>query len=196
VDNELVDLNYLHPESDELVSIEVLLRKYGTRRPALISVCHKMHEEAVRLITPVGAFRAFSVDDVKPIASRLPGARFVVLGACTIGSALENRTRSLFEEDPVAAILLDELGNKLVGEVARRAHRALREPAFKRGWRVGPAFRPGIGRWPVSFQPLILERLSAADLGITLTDGLMMIPQKSISFVAAIGPSLSRSVHP
>ena len=176
--------------------MDVLLRKYGRRRPALVAICHKMFTEASTLVGPVSAFRAFPSDDIELISARLPGAGFVALGLCTIGPALENRAGLLFEEDPAAAVILDELGNKFVGEVARRAHLALRRLASEQGLRAGPAFRPGIGHWPVEFQPLILERLSAPDLGISLSDGLMMIPQKSISFAVALGQSLGRSLHP
>ena len=192
----LFDLNYLRPEAGDLVSVDVPLRKYGRRRPALVAVCHKMYAEALKLAAPVSAFKAFPSDDLRLVSTRLPGARLVALGLCTIGPALEDMARSLFEEDPAAAVILDELGNKFVGELARRAHLALRRLASEQGLRAGPAFRPGIGHWPVEFQPLILERLSAPDLGISLSDGLMMIPQKSISFAVALGHSLGRSLHP
>ena len=46
---------------------------------------------------------------------------------------------------------------------------------------------PGYGRWAIEGQPRLLALLPARELGITLTEGLMMVPRKSVSFATRVG---------
>ena len=50
-----------------------------------------------------------------------------------------------------------------------------------------PRFSPGYGDFNIEFQKYILDRLDASKrVGITLTDGLMMIPEKSVTAVLGL----------
>jgi hypothetical protein len=57
--------------------------------------------------------------------------------------------------------------------------------ADEEGWYAAPRVSPGYGTWDVAFQSKLLALLPAAELGISLTSGQMMVPRKSVSFAVA-----------
>jgi hypothetical protein len=125
----------------------------------------------------------------------LPGAETLTLGLCTIGLRLEAEVVKLFERDPVSAYALDEIGTRWVNELARRMHLEIRQAARAQGKQASPAYRPGIGRWPVELQSQIFEHLPAAEAGVELLEGMIMMPQKSISLIVAVGVKLKRHCY-
>ena len=59
-----------------------------------------------------------------------------------------------------------------------------REDYKKGGWFLRPRFSPGYGDFSLSFQKEILGALEAEKrIGITLTDGFLMMPSKSVTAV-------------
>ncbi|MFQ5611518.1 MAG: hypothetical protein ACE5H9_05240 [Anaerolineae bacterium] len=186
----------IHHDADPPFSVDELMRRYGPRRarmkPAFRQVLEQMVAEARTLAEPRFAGKTFPAADLPLFSRHLPGAEMITLGVCTLGPALEARASAFFPDDPLKGVILDQVGTAWVDGLLRRFHGRLRARARARldGWRAGPAYRPGLGRWPLALQPEILGRLPADEMGITLTGAGMMIPQKSISFIVPQGRRL------
>ena len=153
-----------------------------------------MYNEAHRLVAPRTLQRSFLPADLPFLADCLPGAETIILGVCTIGPALEERVGRLFHVDPAAAIILDEIGTEWVSGLGRQMHHRIRDAARAQGKRASPSYRPGIGHWPLALQRQILESLSAEEIGVTLHNGIL-IPQKTISMIVAVGTKLGRHCY-
>lgn len=174
-------------------SLDSLLSRYGSRRANIRPVYVQMVEEAQRLARPHSLQRTFAAAELPALAVFSPGAERFTLGLCTVGQALEDRVAVLFNEDPVAAVVLDEIGTRWVNELGRAMHERLRTAARAAGKQASPSYRPGIGRWPLALQEQILAYLPAAEIGVSLSNG-MLAPQKSISMIVAVGAKLKRSL--
>ena len=111
--------------------------------------------------------------------------------ACTIGPALEQRVRTLFEQrQPALATALDALGNELLFEVSRRAQDRLHADAVRRGLSLAGELRAGDPGLALDAQPAVLQLAWADAVGVTLGAGLLMHPLKSTSFVIGAGIDL------
>lgn len=176
-------------------SLETILRRYRDRRPGIQAAYELMYEQAHRLVEPRSLQYAFTPAELPVLAACLPGAETITLAVCTIGPALEKLVSSLFNEDPVSAVILDELGTLWVNGIARQIHLALRLSAHQAGKQFSPAYRPGIGRWPVELQSEIFQHLPAHEIGVRLEEGLLMFPQKSVSMIVAAGAKLGRNCY-
>ena len=179
---------------DGRFSLESLLARYGARRARMQPIYEQMLGVAQQLAEPRILRRSFAAGELPAIASRLPGAEEIVLAVSTLGPRIEAHVASSFEDDPGRAVILDEIANAWVGGLARQLHLTVRDEARARGMLAGPAFRPGIGHWPVALQASIVEALGGSQTGITVLESMMMSPEKSISSIIALGHRLGRSL--
>jgi hypothetical protein len=177
-------------------SLEPILRRYGDRRPSIQAAYRTMFDAAHRLVEPRSAQKTFLATELPAFAAYLPGAETITLGICTIGPKLEARVTELFnEDDPVSAVILDEIGTLWVNGLGRELHEKIRTAAKAASKRASPSYRPGIGRWPVELQRTLLDHLpAAAGLGVHLVEG-MMIPQKSVSMIVGVGTKLGKPIQ-
>ncbi len=73
--------------------------------------------------------------------------------------------------------------------MARTLHRKVRREAERRGLKAGPAYRPGIGRWPLDTQRVLFALLPAARIEVSLDEHLLMRPVKTISVIIPLRPA-------
>jgi hypothetical protein len=156
------------------------------------------------LMRPRLVYGAVPVADQEPDRIRLAGGvelhipeihRFwgrleaVGIGICTIGDALEWRSRQLFEarEFPLA-VMLDSVGSAAVECLAEWANDYLCQVAIAERLKVTNRISPGYAGWPVEEQRLLFRLCPGALAGVSLNDSCLMIPLKSISFLVGIGP--------
>jgi hypothetical protein len=175
-------------------SIDPLLKRYEGRRPAIIAIYHQMYALAGELAEPRQEQRLLPAAALPEVAAFLPGAEQIMVGVCTVGPSLERRVEQLFAIDPVEAVILDEMGTYWVKALARQMHEDVRAAARAAGVQASPSYRPGIGRWPLSLHQLILAHVNSAAAGIRLM-GDVLLPQKSISMIVALGSALGRSKY-
>ena len=173
-------------------SLDSLISRYGRRRANIQPVYAQMYQEARRVAAPHSLQRTFLAAELPDLAAYVPGTETIVLGLCTVGQAFEDRVADLFNEDPVSAVVLDEIGTRWVNELGRELHQYIRTAAREAGKQASPSYRPGIGRWSLDLQNQILSCLPAGEIGVGLSNG-MLIPQKSISMIIAVGTKLNRS---
>jgi hypothetical protein len=137
---------------------------------------------ATELLRPRGAIRVVE----REVAARtgMPEPSDPVgVGLCTIGAELEEESRACSDRgEMLDALLLDAFGSAAAEAAADALNLYLCEHAAAHGWYAARRISPGYGRWDVRSQRELLSLLPAEEIGIRLTDGMMMVPRKSVSF--------------
>jgi hypothetical protein len=124
-----------------------------------------------------------------PLTTVVAGATHLVIGVCTIGRGLSER----ISEDQRAgqrlrAMFLDDLGSWAVDQVRQQLCRQVEADATAKGLRASASLSPGESEWSVRDQEVIFSVLDTREIGVTLTESLVMSPLKSLSLVVGIGP--------
>ena len=179
-----------------------------TKRPMLAEVASKALREGNKFLHPIAIIQEFEIlehgherivlEGNKALSGSLitrhfSGARNVVLSVCSIGAQLENLVTASIKDDPLFGFALDGFGNAAVEKVSQQVCKRIGELAEKRGFTTSSPLSPGEPDWSVETGQLqIFSLLDAAQAGITLSSGGMMIPKKSISFVVGIGENMSQ----
>ncbi len=192
-------------ESLEL-DVEAFLEAEGDAfsRPRLRSLAVWAIEEARPLIRPALIYDWFPVNGKTgsqltvggvPLhlgghAELLDRAVEALVGVATIGPLLEERARSLAQQDrTLEAYVLGEVGVFAVGLLAKRLHTIAEEEAGRRGWGVGAELAPGqLAGWDVREQVLLCGLLDLAVIGVAVTETGLLLPEKSVSLLVGIGP--------
>jgi len=112
----------------------------------------------------------------------------VVLCLVTIGPALEEVVKAHHHAGELSrSLVLNAYGSAAVEVAADAANEIIRRDVERRELLCSRRFSPGYGGWDVSEQRWILEVLEAERLGVSLTDGCMMVPHKSSTFAVNTG---------
>jgi hypothetical protein len=173
--------------------------------PGLVASAEEVVDDLPSLLDPGAVYEVLSVRGFHhktieleggatfegPLVARaLAGAEKVALAVCTIGPALEERTKQLFADDPVRAMALDGAGVAALRQVSDAIIGNVRESAVKHGWGSGMRAQPGQEGWSIWQQRVIFEHLPVDEIGVSLTESCLMIPRKSVSFVIGMGPDM------
>jgi hypothetical protein len=142
-------------------------------------------EEAISLLRPVGAYRV--VEGTRAAALGVPGVSLMAgLAVCTIGPELEAEVAQRTATDRLLdALLLDTMGSVAADAAADALNRELCTVAHGLGKFTGPRSSPGYPGWGLERQGDLLALLPCPAIGIGLTESLMMVPRKSVSFAVA-----------
>ncbi|MGH7333637.1 MAG: vitamin B12 dependent-methionine synthase activation domain-containing protein [Candidatus Rokuibacteriota bacterium] len=126
---------------------------------------------------------------VPGIGARWGPIEFTAAAVCTVGEAVEQRVRQLWDarELPLAA-MLDSVGSGATESLAEYVNDVLCQEGLARGLRVTNRISPGYRSWDVAEQQALLRLCPAFPIGITLNDACFMTPGKSISFLVGAGP--------
>lgn len=193
------------------LSIDDILRGEGAnpekKRPALV----KAAEEGLRLglptLQPAACIQEAKVIEHRhnqilleggikltgPLAVRfLAGAERVSAVVCTIGAELEKL--AAVQNDLVLSLALDGLGNAAVEALGQQVCERIGKRAQAAGLETSAPLSPGEPEWSVDVgQPQIFSLLAPGPADVRLTEGGMMIPKKSISFVVGSGPHMEQT---
>jgi hypothetical protein len=109
---------------------------------------------------------------------------------CTVGEALEERVRALWEarELPLA-VMLDSVGSAAVESLAEYANDLLCQAAIRAGVKVTNRISPGYAGWDTAEQAALFALCPGGPIGVTLNEACVMTPGKSISFLVGVGPA-------
>jgi len=122
----------------------------------------------------------------KSLAKNLAGCSRAILFAATTGMEAELQRKRAAVTSPARALVLDAIGTAAVEVFCDALCDRWREEYA--GCFLRPRFSPGYGDLPLGVQRPLLSCLdSSRKAGITLTDTLLMIPQKSVSAIVGIG---------
>jgi hypothetical protein len=171
-------------------------RKASRRSRRTEALLDEMWEGALALLHPRGAYRV--VEEATAVAAGMPEAgREVGVAVCTIGPELEQVSVGCMPQGRLLdGLLLDAIGSAAADAAADSLNLALCTVADNEGWYAAPRVSPGYGEWDVAFQRKLLALLPAAELGISLTSGQMMVPRKSVSFAVSFTDHLPSGHRP
>jgi hypothetical protein len=177
------------------VQREELLREIGYRQPPESRLL-KMIDDVLALLGNLIEHKlAFKViRDEQSLPPFLVGAALKYAGAATLGPKLENKVKELFDEGkPAEAYILDTAGSIAVTKSGDTLWNRIRQDAASRGFRKGMRRTPGCRGVELDTQRWIFEELADPELGVSLTESWMMVPRKSLSFLARFGGKLRNS---
>lgn len=122
------------------------------------------------------------------VAAMLQNSQEVWLAATSVGRKISDLTEACFcAGDGAAAAVCDAVGS----ECADAAMDFLQNYAatqMKRSGRIlaDCRFSPGYGNWPLTAQKNFFQWLNLENLGLTLSNSLMLLPEKSVTALAGI----------
>ena len=125
-----------------------------------------------------------SVDSAH-LARNLQNCEYAVIFAATLGIAVEQQRRRAAAVSSVEALIVDALGSAGIEAFCDRIciRLAKQFPEYK----LRPRFSPGYGDFSLAFQEKLLQVLDAhRKIGISLSEGLQMIPQKSVTAIVGL----------
>jgi len=107
----------------------------------------------------------------------------------TIGSRLEEMVRRLAEDRlMLQASVLDAIGSAAVERVLDFVQDRITEVACAHGLCTSRRFSPGHCDWEISQQKVLFQAMNNNSADVHLSEGCLMLPQKSISGIIGIGP--------
>ncbi|MGH6954036.1 MAG: vitamin B12 dependent-methionine synthase activation domain-containing protein, partial [Alphaproteobacteria bacterium] len=110
-------------------------------------------------------------------------------GVCTVGAAIEERVRRLWDERELPlAVMLDSVGSAAVESLAEYANDVLCQAAIVADIKVTNRISPGYAGWDTAEQAALFRVCPGGAIGVTLNDSCVMTPGKSISFLVGVGP--------
>ena len=111
----------------------------------------------------------------------------VVLLAVTLGTGPDMLIRRASLTDTMKACVLQAAGAAAVESWCDEVNEAIRKDALEKGLYARPRFSPGYGDFPLEAQRGFENALQMKkNIGISLTDSCMMIPEKSITAVIGL----------
>lgn len=166
-----------------------VLRQLGYRdrkspRESVDARIDALWDHAAGMIRPRGALRRICKRDARSAGAPCPeGGGWAAV--VTIGAALEDEAARLQDSgDLLGALILDSFGSAAAEAAAEALEALVVEGARTLGLATRRRVSPGYGTWDVARQADLLALLPMEALGMRLTDGMMMIPRKSVSFFA------------
>ena len=112
-------------------------------------------------------------------------------GVATLGSRLEQKVTALFaSRQRSLALVLDQIGNRLLFALTRYLQDRLFVAARRRGLTMAGELRPGDPGLSLQAHGPLLRLAGAESIGVSLTRGHALYPLKSISMLLGAGIGL------
>jgi len=123
----------------------------------------------------------------KKIQKHLAASTKVVLLAATIGEAVEEEITACFKGGKYSySLLLDAAATTAVEQAADELEKTIRQKIEPMGYDMVWRFSPGYGDWDIRFQPEMIRLSQANQIGISLTESMMLLPRKSITAIIGL----------
>jgi hypothetical protein len=122
------------------------------------------------------------------VAQMLSGAESLVAAVLTLGSGPDRIVQAAQQQGGyLKALLLHDMASMAVDTLQQQVCRELETQAHQAGWHTSAPISPGEARWSIEDQRVIFALLDAGQIGVTLTESLVMVPIKSLSLVMGEG---------
>jgi cobalamin-dependent methionine synthase I len=153
----------------------------------------RMEPIAIKLFKPKGIFKIFCASEL-PARECFAEADKIALAIVTIGISLPQEVNNLMNSgEYVDGVILDAFGSAGVEEVADQIDREIKEIARDQKLQYSQRYSPGYCQWGVQDQQIIFNHLPGQEIGVSLSEGFMMNPIKSVSFAINIGKNIKKS---
>lgn len=136
----------------------------------------------------------FALADLQPIQSpdlcRLfQGSHRAVAVAITLGAEMDSAIRRYLLVNPGLGAAVGALASAYVDDLLDQLMAQENARLTEQGFALSPRFSPGYGDVPLSWQKPFTAFLHTEKIGVRLTEQCLMIPEKSITALAAVRPS-------
>ncbi|MCF0238800.1 MAG: hypothetical protein HUK24_09380 [Sphaerochaetaceae bacterium] len=119
----------------------------------------------------------------KALSSHLKNCDKVVLFAATIGSGCDVYRKKALVRSSIEGLVADALGSAAIETLCDKFCDDLKNMDYETKSR----FSPGYGDLELGFQKVLVEYLDCKRLiGLSLTDSLLMVPQKSVTAIVGL----------
>lgn len=119
------------------------------------------------------------------------GATEAVVAVVTLGSRLEEETMRMFKEgNSLSGLVLDAFGTAAIDEMLGMLRHEIANGLLTNKKQMGYNVSPG-GQIPLETQRAIFSLIPCENIGVSLNNSYMMIPQKSHSVIIPIGERLA-----
>ncbi len=151
--------------------------RYTSRRMSC-----SVQKDEVRLATGV-------IFHSRLLAEHLRACREIFLFGATLGIKVDIALRRIGLKETAGAAAGQAVAAALIESYCDQCCREL-EQQLPAGLRLLTRFSPGYGDWPLQEQKLLCRLLDSSNtIGLTLTEGCMMVPIKSVTAVIGIVPA-------
>lgn len=158
----------------------------ATSQPADIS-----NDNTTSNTRPVITFSKYKIES-KDLAANLKDCNSIYLFAATLGSAVDKEIQKASRINPALAVMLQAAGAMFIESYCDTLQNELLEEEKKDSGEFVPRYSPGYGDVPLENQKIFFEVLQCEkNLGLTLTDSLLMMPEKSVTAFIGIKSSLN-----
>lgn len=141
--------------------------------------------QALPLIEPKGAYTVLDQSPRRGLALFARAER-IVLALATIGPAVELKAKRFMKtQQSTRGLIVDAVGTVAAERTANFVERRIRRHFTSSGWKISRRYAPGYCGWDVAAQRDIFAHFPDT-LGIELTDGCLMVPEKSLSFISLL----------
>lgn len=121
------------------------------------------------------------------IATHLAGAKEAALMAVTLGFESERLIKQFSCKSATEGLIADACASSMVENAAHNFAQDISTEVKQRNMKCGKRFSPGYGNFPLSIQQEFIAAIGAdKTLGISVTEGDLMVPTKSITAVIPI----------
>ena len=185
----LRDIGYA-PDAEPSVRIVSLVNEYIANANQFIAPSFSYVIRDIELVTGNKVIIEYGVIFESGVIARLlEKAVKVAVFVLTIDNYLEDAAARLARDGLVLqSAVLDAIGSDAAERLADYVESQISEIAHNQGFTISRRFSPGYCDWDVNQQKKVFEAMQGDYAGVTLTDGCLMIPRKSISGIIGIGP--------
>ena len=107
--------------------------------------------------------------------------------SATVGIEIDRFIRKYGRISPTKALFFQAIGSERVEALADKFNEEIREEARAKGFTTHPRYSPGYGDLALDIQKEIFEVLDCTkQIGITLSESLLMSPSKSITAIIGL----------
>lgn len=168
------------PENVTVMVDEILENVLSGSRPL---VCYKRFGLKFSEGIDFGFVKVQSED----LLNNLDGCTEAVVFAATIGIYTDRQIQKETILSPARACIYQAVGATVIEAVCDDFNSWLRMEENAKGNSLKPRFSPGYGDLPLEIQKDIHRELNCAKMaGITLTDSMLMVPEKSVTAIVGI----------
>jgi hypothetical protein len=122
------------------------------------------------------------------LAGHLAGCRRAALLAATLGTEADALIRRYSVQDMEKAVIAQAVCTAMIEAYCDTIEVQLAQKPEFDGLHPTARFSPGYGDFDIAHQKDILTMLNSRRIGLTLTDGYMLIPSKSVTAVIGFSP--------
>jgi hypothetical protein len=190
-------------DGEQLLKQEPLRFKNILKRPRIANAFHSVVQEVSQIVVPKFGFQRFPIQaehgdgfllengtiigSGKVFKKVMKGSTELIMGMGTLGPAIDLRISELGKIDQMQAVIMDSIASYLISVLSNEVNYKCMDLVIQEKKHHSIVMAPGDTEWDIRDQEKLFQLLNPNLLGMHLSESMLMIPTKSVSF--AIGVS-------